>query len=235
MTLEELKASIHDYLGQSTTLYRFVAFIHPTIHRRWVRKKTCLLIDGYPRCANTFAYHGFLEAHNISVENSSHTNIAHHTHQPAQILRGVELGVPTLVLIREPIGCVSSLIVRNSKLSIEYALKRYVKFYKKVIKVKNKTTVGSFDQVVSNYGRVIKKVNSKFEINFEIPSHTKNFEKKVFDRINWINKKTEKGSRKRISKPDNKKEKEKEKLKVKIENSRWVEEAKKIYRKMIEA
>ena len=55
-----IRASIHDYVGQHPKLYRGLSALHPTLRRRFVSADTDLVIDGYPRTANTFAYHAFL-------------------------------------------------------------------------------------------------------------------------------------------------------------------------------
>lgn len=55
-----------------------------------------IVIEGVPRCANSFAVTAFRFAQPGSVK------IAHHLHTPAQVLRGVELDLPCLVLVRNP-------------------------------------------------------------------------------------------------------------------------------------
>jgi len=61
-----------------------------------IQPDTELVIEGYPRSANSTTAYGFLDRQPRTVK------LAHHKHHAAQLLRAVELGVPAVMLIRRP-------------------------------------------------------------------------------------------------------------------------------------
>jgi hypothetical protein len=72
-----------------------------------VDRSTELVIEGFPRCANSIAEAAFRLAQERPVR------LAHHAHAAAHVLAAVEAGVPTLVLVRDPDQAVPSMIARN--------------------------------------------------------------------------------------------------------------------------
>lgn len=131
-----------------------------------VSSSTDIVIEGYPRSANTFALSAFLLAQQQQVE------IAHHIHGPAQIIWAVRHSIPTLVLIREPRESVVSLVVRQPLLSLQQALKNYIRFYEKVFPYRGSFVVADFDEVTSDYGSTIERVNWQFGTSFMKFEHT---------------------------------------------------------------
>ncbi|MEW6059376.1 MAG: hypothetical protein AB1551_04425, partial [Actinomycetota bacterium] len=57
---------------------------------------TDLVIEGYPRSANTLAVSA------ISAAQPGPIRIAHHLHAPGHVIAAIRRGVPVLVLVREP-------------------------------------------------------------------------------------------------------------------------------------
>lgn len=89
---------------------------------RWVTPDTDLLIEGFPRSANTFLMRI------IRAATERRLQIASHLHRPEQIGMAARYGVPGVVIFREPLECVASLIVRNSEFSVRDNLLRYQRF-----------------------------------------------------------------------------------------------------------
>ena len=104
-------------------------------------------IDGFPRSANTLAYHAFVRA-NPGVR------VAHHLHTPIQVVRAVELGVPwrsrsvprsrNLVLPRLPAA------IEPGAETVAGAIRRYVEFYERVAEVRDEVVVCSFERIVAD-------------------------------------------------------------------------------------
>ena len=92
---------------------------------QWVTPTTEIVIERYPRSANTFALVAFQLAQSRELE------IAHHLHAAAQIKRAVALGVPAIVLVREPSEAVLSLMVRDPSASMRWAIRGYVRFFQR--------------------------------------------------------------------------------------------------------
>ncbi len=98
--------------------------------------------------------------------------IANHTHMPAQVLAAAKRGIPALVLIREPEGTILSHLIRNPELSIAGALRGYLRFYEPLLSHRDGFVVGDFREVVTDFGRVILRVNARFGSGFGLFEHT---------------------------------------------------------------
>lgn len=129
-------------------------------------RDTEIVIEGYPRSANTFAVAAFLLAQERPVK------VAHHLHVPAQVIRAVQWGIPTIVLIRKPEDAVLSLLVREPRLSAHQSLVDYVRFYRRIKPYCSYFVLATFEEVTTNFGLVIEKVNKKFGTNFKMFAHT---------------------------------------------------------------
>jgi hypothetical protein len=133
---------------------------------RVVGQGTQIVIDGFPRSANTFAVIAFRMAQQDPVE------VAHHVHLPAQILAAVKATLPTILLIREPEEVVTSLVLRFPHISVAKAVKRYVRFYGQLAPHRDAVVVADFSQVVRDYGSVVRRVNERFRTRFGEFRHT---------------------------------------------------------------
>lgn len=130
-----------------------------------VSHRTEIVIEGYPRCANSFAEAAFLVAQGRDML------IAHHTHASAQILAGIKYNIPILVLFREPDDAVISRIIHNSNLSLKNAYLEYISFYKNIWHVIDKCVISSFEQTTGSFGNIIESINNKYDTNFNKFNH----------------------------------------------------------------
>jgi len=133
----------------------------PDDPRRAVGRATEIVIEGYPRSGNTFAVVAFRQAQGREIL------IAHHLHAAAQIKRAASLGVPAVVLIREPSEAVLSLVVRDPHASMRWALRSYIRFYSAVVPYLEKTVVAPFTMVTSDLTSVIRTVNTRYGTAFK--------------------------------------------------------------------
>lgn len=139
-----------------------------------VSRRTDLVIEGYPRSANTFALAAFSLAQNGGVE------IASHHHSPAQIIQAVAWGIPALVLIREPKAAIISLLVRDNRIPPSLLLKQYVGFYSPLLEVGDKVVWANFEDVIVNFGEVIRRINEHYGRTFREFKHDKENLNKTF-------------------------------------------------------
>lgn len=152
--------------------------------RKIVSKNSEIVIEGYPRSANSFSVKAF------KFDNGDEYSIATHLHAYPQVIVGVQHNIPTIVLIRNPFDCVVSymaLLVQTFGLEtiqksydIKWLLKDYITFYKKLKPYKDNVVVGVFDEVLKDFGKVIIEVNIKFNTDFKVFEHTQDHVKKVF-------------------------------------------------------
>jgi hypothetical protein len=124
------------------------------------RPDTAIVVDGFLRSGNTFSVAAF------AVANGSDQHVGRHLHGAPHILRAVRLGLPAVVLIRQPADAVSSYLVRRPTLTPDDALAEYLDFYRTAWRVRDGFVVGLFDQVVTDFGVVITQVNERFGTSF---------------------------------------------------------------------
>ena len=149
---------------------RSIAGQYPWLCRRLARRsgeyptdQTEIVIEGFPRTGNTFAVIAFQQAQPRIV------SIAHHVHAPAPIIDAARRGTPALALVREPEEAVLSFVLRLPGLSLRQALRSYVRFYRPLVRARDRGAafvVGRFDEVVSDFGSVIRAVNGRFGTAF---------------------------------------------------------------------
>jgi hypothetical protein len=154
--------------------YRYVAAnrvsSYPGIYRilsRLVSGRDCyttantdIVIDGFPRCANTYATYAF------DLAQTRKVRIAHHIHRQSQFLVARKYNIPGILLIRKPLNCISSLLIRQPKYDPVILFKEYYFLYNS-LKDAGNFVVGDFENVLNNYGNIIRKVNEKFNRNFD--------------------------------------------------------------------
>ena len=126
-----------------------------------VTRATEICIEGFPRCGNTFAVVAF------QIAQSRTVSIAHHVHAPGSVLIAVGMGTPAIVLIREPEDAVLSLLVRLPFVTPAQALRSYRRFYRPLLPHRARFVVGRFEEVVSDFGSVVRRVNHRFGTNFQ--------------------------------------------------------------------
>jgi hypothetical protein len=124
------------------------------------RRDTALVIEGFLRSGNTFSVAAFV------IANGDELHLGRHLHGGPHILRAVRLGVPAVVLIRTPADAVASYLVRRPSLTPDDALAEYVDFYRTCWRVRDDFVVGVFDDVVADFGSVVRAVNRRFGTSF---------------------------------------------------------------------
>jgi hypothetical protein len=166
MELLKLRYEVRSFLGQYPQVFIPLARLKSSKRSLVVNEYTDLVIEGYPRSANTFATAAF------STSQRDVVQIAHHLHLPAQVIWAVKRGIPVLLLVRNPGDAVLSRVIRNPVLSIRQSLRDYIRYHRSVLPYHDGYIVATFDQVIHDFGAVIKKVNERFGCNFCPFEHT---------------------------------------------------------------
>lgn len=154
-----LKLSKHSYLY--VALIALVGFVRPNQRTFIVKRDTELVIEGFPRSANTFFY-----CYADLAQNSKVT-IAHHLHEPYQIRRAVELSLPCVVLFRDPSSAVVSAQLRDPRVHQKTLLSMYEEFYAEVFSTPDKVVLAEFSAVTKAPGDLISRVNKVYGTNFQ--------------------------------------------------------------------
>ncbi len=193
----KLKSKIKHTAGRYPAIFFPLYFcLSPSHHKNnlLLRSGIEIVIEGFPRSANTFAVVAF------NFSQGRDVPMAHHLHVEAQILRGAELGIPVIALIRHPVDAINSLMVRHPGSIDDYA-KRYVEFYSTVLRVADKVVIADFNDVISDFGAVIQRVNKKYLTQYYIFEHSQENMDSVFKKIDQINERTDGGKLTHVARP----------------------------------
>jgi hypothetical protein len=142
-----------------------------------VADDTQILIDGYTRSASTFAVLAFQFAQPQPVR------VARHLHASAGIVVAARRGLPILLCIRPPEPTVLSAVVREPHITLTGALWSYARFYEVVLPYKEQCLVARFEEVTTDFGAVIDRLNLKFGSSFARFDHSRTNVEKVFELI----------------------------------------------------
>lgn len=144
-----------------------------------VTGRTALVIEGFPRCANTYAYTAFWIANGRDLE------IAHHTHAASAVVLGARRRLPVVVLVRPPLEAVASWLVFRPELTAREALAAYLRFYRAALRVRDRVVVAPFDVVVGDFSQVIEAVNRRFGTSFAPYEATPENEARIRHEAEW--------------------------------------------------
>jgi hypothetical protein len=126
-----------------------------------VRPSSDVLIEGFPRSANTFA----VVALKMSQPNPIH--VGRHLHSLGHVHRGLELGKPALILIRQPRDAALSLAIAHPELELASLLTEYIDFYEGIEQLGNSIVLAEFNEVTSDFGAVTRRLNARFGTTFQ--------------------------------------------------------------------
>jgi hypothetical protein len=134
--------------------------LRPHLRRLDVRPDTDLVIEGYPRTANSYSVAA------MEVSNGPNLRLAHHLHSRVSVLQAVKLGIPTLLLIRGPEDAGTSWM-QKAGLRAQTVLEQYVQFYEPLVSVAGQVVVGRFEIVVDDFGSLIERVNEFYGLSLK--------------------------------------------------------------------
>ena len=125
-----------------------------------LNEATELVIDGFPRSANTFAVVAFQFAQARPVR------VAHHLHAAAHIIEAARTGIPTLLVIRRPEDAVTSEVIRRADVSLARCARAYIRFHERVLPYVGMVSVATFDEVTGDLGAVTRRLNRRYGTAF---------------------------------------------------------------------
>jgi hypothetical protein len=131
-----------------------------------VGRHTDVVIEGFPRSANTFAVIAFELAQPESMR------VAHHLHVPAQVIAAAKWGIPAMVLVRDPEDAILSLVQLRPHITLKQGLKDYVRFHRRILPFREHFVVASFEEVSTDFGALIRRLNAHFGTSFQEFHHT---------------------------------------------------------------
>ena len=145
------------------------------------RPGTALVIEGFPRSGNTFSVAAF------QIANGRDHHLGRHLHGAPHLLRAKRMGIPAIALVRAPESAVPSYLIRRAGLQAEDALVEYLDFYRTAWPARDAFVVGLFDDVTSDFGSVIDRVNVRFGTSFARYEATPDNEAAAFALVEEMN------------------------------------------------
>ncbi len=121
-----------------------------------VRPDSALLIEAPMRSGNTFAVAAFW------LGNGRDSHVARHVHTAAHVLEAVRLGVPALVLVREPRSVAISHVLRRPALTVRDSLIDYADFFTTLERVRDQIVAVNFEMLINDFPAVIAALNEKY-------------------------------------------------------------------------
>ncbi|WP_271077053.1 hypothetical protein [Aurantiacibacter sp. MUD61] len=122
---------------------------------------TDILIDGFPRSANSWTVRVFR-----FWQRMDRVRVAHHQHSEAHIVAATTRGVPVLVLVRDPADAIRSWCLHDSSIESAWALSRWLRFYEAVERIADRAVIATFEQATGDPGAVFARVNARFGTRF---------------------------------------------------------------------
>jgi hypothetical protein len=159
LTTEDARFRLHSRLASGDMSGRLYGAARTKIRRQQVTGDTELVIEGFPRSANTYAVAAFRCANGMSVR------LADHLHSVANVAGAVRRNLPVVVLLREPLGACTSLIQRQH-VRPATALTAYADFHAGLLPYLDRVVVSDFPTTTGMFGVVIDAVNERFGTGF---------------------------------------------------------------------
>lgn len=156
-----LRLSLEQYDRPYRLLIEVVSLFRPMQRQLLANAETDIVIEGFPRSANTF----FCSYFNAAQVNPR--KVAHHLHSSYQLRAASRFGLPCVFLIREPVDCFASALLRDGRVSADLLLNAYVALYRTAVRLKSGLLVVPHKLAVKDPNGVINAINQKFGCAFE--------------------------------------------------------------------
>jgi hypothetical protein len=168
-------------LARTPYLWDAVMRVRPEKNATLARPGTAIVIEGFLRSGNTFSVAAF------EIANGPGLHVGRHLHGAPHVLRAVRMGLPTVVLIRNPREAVLSYLIRRNTITPHDAVLEYLDFYRTTWPVRDRVVIGLFDQVTADFGAVIDEVNARFGTSFRRYEATPENEARAFALVEEMN------------------------------------------------
>lgn len=120
-----------------------------------------LVLEGFPRSGNTFLA-------SLMRQAAPDLNFSHHTHLIANLERAKREKLPAVVLFRNPLDSVSSLVVKNPQVyKPSECLSDYIAYYRSAKKLLPSAIFIHSDELFSNPLEVLGKINRETGLSIE--------------------------------------------------------------------
>ena len=147
------------------------------LRRRHVDRHTDVVIDGFPRSANTYALYAFELATDGGVV------VKGHTHSAVTVIRAARRQLPTMVMIRDPRDVVASLVQLAPGLRAGSCFAAYSRYYNAVLRDGAPVFIADFGIATRDFGLIMRQFNEFFGSAFPPYDGSDDAERAVRERI----------------------------------------------------
>jgi hypothetical protein len=218
--------SLRAFARRHPTLYFALAGKKPGVRELRAHSDYDLIVEGFPRSANTSSMYA------LHFNFGDKYRIGHHLHVPAHIRFAVKHSIPCLVIMRDPLDCIASLIIMQGGGSARSHLRDYIEFAETVHKYREHIVIARFDSVVSSgVGPEIERINERFGTAFPLAGGSEEEKAWVEEQIHKSNQTRRGGDLTKLSMPSEAKRAKVPEIKAQIEQEEaLLARARKLYR-----
>jgi hypothetical protein len=145
-----------NFLGHEPIFLPILLRLTPLGTSRQITACTDLVVEGFPRSGNTFT--------TFAIEQASghELTIASHVHQPCQIKVALARGVPTVLVVRDPVSALASYLVYDRRFSVPSVIGEYCSYHRELVPYAERLLVCEFDEITTHMGSVIERINRRY-------------------------------------------------------------------------
>jgi hypothetical protein len=145
-------------LGREPVFLPILLRLTPLGTSRQITDSTDLVVEGFPRSGNTFMTFAIEDASDHSLQ------IASHVHQPSQVKLALARGLPTVLVIREPLAALSSYLVYGPHFSASGVIKEYCSYHRQLLPYVEWLLICEFSDVTTEMSSVIDRINHRYSM-----------------------------------------------------------------------
>ncbi len=162
-------------MGRHEILFQLLPFAKENKWKK-VSPDKDICIEGFPRSANSFFSKAF-RMYNPAAK------AAHHMHAPLQVTKAIDYGIPCVVLIRNPLDAIASVLVVDRTLSTRFAIQSYINFYERVWPVRDSIVLSDFEATTKYPHQVVERVNQRYGTSFRMEPITPEVRDTIFNQL----------------------------------------------------
>ena len=169
-------------LGHEPALLPVLLRLTPLGTSRQLTEFTDLVVEGFPRSGNTFTVFALEDA------SGHELNIASHVHQPSQVKLALARGIPTVLVIRDPLAALASYLVYDQRFSASEVIKEYCSYHRELVPYVERLLICGFDEVTSQMPSVVDRINQRYSLEISPFNDEPSRVQEVMARIEWRHK-----------------------------------------------
>jgi hypothetical protein len=161
LRIRRLLRRCKNLVGLEPALLPILLRLTPLGISRQISEQTELVVEGFPRSGNTFAVFALEDASGHQLVISSHV------HHPAQIKYAVAHGVPTVLIVRDPVAALASYMIFGQDDRPGSVINEYISYHRQLVPYADHVLICRFDDVTTDVSSLIARINRRYDM--EIP------------------------------------------------------------------